>query len=77
MLKVLDIFPIGNMYSVTLEGACDNLKNGSRLIDGEGNIIAVVSVAMTRHENPSDIRNYTTIMVEPCNIRKGSELSIA
>ena len=49
MFKVLDVFPIGNMFSVTLEGSCDNLKNGSKLIDDNGNTVVVVSVAMTRH----------------------------
>ncbi len=76
MLKVLDIFPVGNMYSVTFEGVCDNLKNGSRLIDNNGNIITVLSVAMTRHEKPSDISTNTTVLVSDPHIQKGSELSI-
>lgn len=77
MLKVLDVFPIGNMLSVTLEGSCDNLKNGCKLVDSNGNTIVVVSVAMTRHNNPADINSSTTIMVNSCPIQKGMELSIA
>lgn len=77
MLKVLDVFPIGNMLSVTLEGSCDDLKNGSKLIDSSGNAITVVSVAMTRHENPADINKSTTVMVNSCQLQKGAELSIA
>lgn len=77
MLKVLDVFRIGNMMSITLEGSCENISNGCRLIDGEGKIIIVESVAMTRHSEPSDIRKNTTILIKPCNIQKGSELSIA
>lgn len=77
MLKVLDVFPIGNMLSVTLEGSCDSLKNGSKLIDSNGNAIVVVSVAMTRHENPTDINKSTTVMVNSCQLKKGTELSIA
>lgn len=77
MLKVLDVFPIGNMLSVTLEGSCDSLKNGSKLIDNNGNVIVVVSVAMTRHENPMDINKSTTVMVNSCQLKKGTELSIA
>ncbi len=76
MLKVLDIFPVGNMYSVTLEGACDNIRNGSRLIDNKGNVITVLSVAMTRYENPSDISTNTTVLVSDPHLQKGSELSI-
>ncbi len=77
MLKVLDVFPIGNMLSVTLEGPCDNVKSGCKLIDSNGNAIVVVSVAMTRHNNPADINKNTTVMVHSCQIKKGSELSIA
>ena len=39
MLKVLDVFPIGNMLSVTLEGPCDNIKNGCKLVDSNGNAV--------------------------------------
>lgn len=77
MLKVLDVFPIGNMLSVTLEGPCNNVKNGCKLIDSNGNTIVVVSVAMTRYNNPNDINASTTVMVNSCKIEKGSELSIA
>lgn len=77
MLKVLDVFPIGNMLSVTLEGSCDNIKNGCKLIDNDGNTVVVVSVAMTRHNNPADINKSTTVMVNSCQLKKGTELSIA
>ncbi|WP_432650149.1 hypothetical protein [Huintestinicola sp.] len=77
MLKVLDVFPIGNMLSVTLEGSCDSLKNGSKLVDSNGNSITVVSVAMTRFDDPTDINKSTTVMVDACPLQKGAELSIA
>lgn len=77
MLKVLDVFPIENMYSVILEGACNNLKSGSKLIDSNGNTIVVISVAMTRHENPSDISKSTTIMTDNSSLKIGTELSIS
>ena len=77
MLKVLDVFEVGNMISVTLEGNCDEIKNGSKLVDSENNIYNVVSVAMTRHDNPSDISKFTTVLITPCNLEKGNELSIA
>lgn len=77
MYRVLDVFPIGEMLSVTLEGCCDKLANGSRLVDGDGNVIVVRSVAMTRYDNPSDISKSTTILIDSCPIDKGTELSIA
>ena len=76
MFKVLDVFPIGNMLSVTLEGSCDGLKSGSKLTDSNGNTVVVASVAMTRHNDPSDIKKSTTVMVDPCQLKKGSELFI-
>lgn len=77
MLKVIDVLTIGEMMSVTLEGACDSISNGTRLVDSDGNIIIVQSVAMTRHENPADIKKNTTILINSCDIHKDSELSIA
>jgi len=77
MLKVIDVFPVGTMLSVTLDGACEKLHNGSRLLDKDGNEIIVTSVAMTRNDNPEDFGASTTILVKRCAIQKGSELSIA
>lgn len=76
MLKVLDILPVGSMLSLTLEGDCSKISNGSQLIDNLGNKIKVISVAMTRYENPSDISKYTTVLVDFCKIEKGCELSV-
>lgn len=77
MLKILDVFPIGNMLSVTLEGPCADLKSGCKLIDNNGNTIVVISVAMTHHSNPEYISEYTTIIINSCSLQKGAELSIA
>lgn len=77
MYRVLDVFPVGKMLSVTLEGICEKISNGTKLVDRDGNVIIVQSVAMTRHNNPSDISKNTTVLIEPCNIQKGAELSIA
>ena len=77
MLKVLDVFPIGTMLSITIEGECKEIRNGSKLIDPTGNVIVVNSVAMTRYNNPEDFKKSTTVLVNFCNIQKGCELSIA
>lgn len=77
MLKVIDIFPIGNRLSVTLDGVSDRLGNGSRLIDSHGNIVRIVSVGMVRYTNPDEINKTTTVLIEKCNIDVGEELSIA
>ncbi len=75
MLRVLDVFPIGTMMSVTLEGTCEKLRNGSRLLDVNGNEIIVASVAMTRSNDPAGISKSTTIIVKQCALEKGAELS--
>lgn len=56
MYRVLDVFPVGKMLSVTLDGAFEGISNGTRLVDGDGNMIVVQSVAMTRHNDPADIK---------------------
>lgn len=77
MLKVLDVFPVGSMLSVTLDGECGTLRTGSHLIDKNGNVIVVVSVAMTRNDRPEDFGKSTTILIQNCPISKGEALSIA
>ena len=77
MLKVIDIFPVGNRLSVTLDGVNDNIKNGSRLVDSHGNAIQVISVGMVRYTDPEEIGKTTTILVEKCDLDVGTELSIA
>ena len=77
MLKVLEVFPIGAMLSITLDGACEGLHNGSKLIDQNGHEITVESVAMTRNDNPEDITKSTTILLKRCDVEKGAEFKIA
>lgn len=77
MVKVLDVFPIGAMLSVTLEGPCENIHAGSRLLDQKDNEIVVDSVAMTDTHNPEDIRKSTTVLVKQCNLVKGTELFVS
>ncbi len=48
MLKVSDAFPVGNMFSVTIEGVNINIRNGNRFTDINGNL--------------SDISKSTTIV---------------
>ena len=56
---------------------CNNIKNGSKLTDEHGNIYNVISVGMTRYENPNDITKETTLLVTPCTLRKGNILYVA
>ena len=76
MLEVLDVYKIGTKLSMTLDGACENIKNGTKLTDSHGNIIIVDSVAMTKNSMPSDINKSTTILVNKSDVSKGEELSI-
>ena len=77
MLKVLDIFRIGDKLSVTLEGKCEEIKNGSQLIDRRGKKYEILSVAMVRSDNPSDFSKTTTVLMPLCDIQEGFELHIA
>ena len=77
MFKVLDVFKIGDMLSVTLGGKCEMLKNGTKLYDKSGRTYEVVSVAMTRYSDPSDIAKSTTVLLKACDIETGLELFIA
>ena len=77
MIKVLDIFPIGDKISVTLEGNCDRIKNGSKLIGADNTEFKVLSVATTRNDNPADFSKTTTVLMPNCNIKRGYELKIA
>ncbi len=77
MLKVLDVFKIGDRLSVTLEGICDEIRNGTKLIDEKGILHNVLSVAMTSNNNPNDFSKSTTILIAACDIKKGAELNIA
>lgn len=74
MFEVLDTFRIGANLSVTLKGKCDKIKNGSRLKDANGNIYEVISVGMTRFDNPADVSQNTTILIVPCSLTKGTYL---
>lgn len=76
MYNVLDVFKVADMLSVTLEGKCDKLFNGSKLADDNNKIYNVVSVAMPEYKNPSDISKSTTILVTPCDLKKGTNLHI-
>lgn len=76
MYKVLDVFRIADMLLVTLEGNCEMLSNGSKLADDNNKIYDVVSVAMPEYKNPSDISKSTTILVTPCDLKKGVNLRV-
>ena len=77
MLKVIDMLKVGNMLSVTVEGNCVGLKNGSKLIDGSGKIYTVNSIGMASFKDAHDISKFTTLLVTPNTLEKGTDLSIA
>ena len=77
MFEVLDTLKIGENLSVTLNGKCAELKNGSKVKDANGNMYNVISVGMTRFNNPTDISTSTTLLITHCNLKKGDKLYIA
>lgn len=74
MFEVIDTLKLGENLSVTLKGKCDDIKNGSKLKDSSGNIYNVISVGMTRFDNPTDIVQSTTALFMPCVLAKGTHL---
>ncbi|MCX4257484.1 MAG: hypothetical protein OSJ54_11265 [Oscillospiraceae bacterium] len=77
MFKVTDILPIGGGLSITLDGDSGKITNGCKLIDDNGNVIVVKSVAMVRYTDPQYIGKDVTVLVDKCDIAVGSTLSIA
>lgn len=75
-MKVIEVFDLCDHISVTLEGKCEELKKGSRLMDENGNIFVVLSVAMTENNNSKDISVSTTVLMNPCSLNTGTELRI-
>lgn len=76
IFKIIDTFQIGDNLSVTFEGKCEQIKNGTKLTDNHGNLYMVVSVGTTRHNNPSDISKSTTVLISPSTLKKGDLLYI-
>lgn len=74
MFTVIDTYKIGDNLSVTLDGECEQLKNGVTLKDRAGNKYKVLSVGMTHFNNPTDITRSTTVLLMPCSLIKGEKL---
>ena len=76
MFKILDTLKVGEMLSITVEGNCSELKNGSSLKDRSGNVYSVVSIGMMQLDNPHDISNITSMLISPASINIGDELFV-
>lgn len=76
MFEVIEVFQIGDMLSITLNGNCEKLNNNSKVIDAHNNIYQIISIAMRENDNPSDISKTTTVLLPLCNLRKGDTLDI-
>lgn len=74
MFKVLDVYKIGDMISVSLHGNCEMIKNGTKLKDKNNRIYNVISVAMTSYNENSPISNNLIILLNDCDIKTGAEL---
>lgn len=51
MFKVLGKLPVGNMYSVSVEGDSSLHKNGLILKDEKENVFKIETVAMPHYQN--------------------------
>ncbi len=70
MLRVIDVLNLGTQSSVTFEGKCEQIKNGSKIKDDNGNIFEIISVAMMSYNNPLDINKSTTVLINSTQIKK-------
>lgn len=76
MLKVLDVLQIGDKLSVTLEGNCIDVKNGSVLRAPDNTEYRVLSVAMIGNNDPGNLAKVITVLMPDCDIKKGCTLRI-
>ena len=60
--KVLDVFPLGENTSVTIEGNGNGLKNNIMITSDKGIAHKLLSVAMLSKE--SEIKKTTTVLIE-------------
>ena len=76
MFKIIDVFRIGNKLSVTLEGQCDKLRNGSMLTNQKGITEKIDSIAMVNSRINDYLRNSVIVMMPLCDIHKGDQLHL-
>lgn len=76
-IKIVDIFPVENKLSITLEGGpCQKITNGCYLLvnnNNEQKFIRVISVAMPQTD-PAKIKNNITILIDEYPLEIGLEL---
>lgn len=77
MFKILDTLKVGDFLSITVEGNCSELKNGSNLKDRSGNVYNIISIGMMQLEDSHDISKKTSMLISPASINIGEELFIA
>lgn len=62
--RVLDVFPLGENTSVTIEGNGEGLKNNTTVISDEGTNHKLLSVGMLSGTSGEEIKKTTTILIE-------------
>lgn len=77
MFKVIEVFKIKNMLSVTVEGEPNKINNRTVFIDENGNEYKVISVALEKYNEPRDISRLTTFLIDLCDLKADTELFIA
>lgn len=76
MLRVIDVFQVGSLYSITLQGECDGVKNGTRLQTKDGRFMTVQSVAMINRAG-GRLHSEITVLSTANQIPEGTEVEIA
>lgn len=64
MYKVIDVFPIGDNSSVTIEGKCENLQNNMTIHDENNKEFKLLNIAMVGGQKADDIGKTTILLIE-------------
>lgn len=75
-MRVTDKLIVGNQISVVLKGDVSSVKNGSKLVDINGNVFTVNSVGMVRYIDGETRHNELHVLISPVGIDIGQELTL-
>lgn len=64
LYNVLDVFPVGENTSVTIEGNGEGLKNNIDITASDGSKHKLLSVGMTSGHSVEDVKKTTTVLVK-------------
>lgn len=73
---ILNKLKIGNNLSISIDGNCENLKNGDIIEDEFKNTFQIISVGMTRFGNTEDLFKSTDLLIKGSVDKIGNKVII-